>query len=93
MSAKCSYAPQGLTATATHSTADKPEPVAETILTGMPLVMSSADVAGLLGVSEQVVRHLCRTGQIPARHIGRRWFVSRERLAAVLDGDGGGNEE
>jgi excisionase family DNA binding protein len=59
-----------------------------TILTGMPQVMTASDVAALLGVSEQVVRHLLRTRQLPGRRVGRRWYVPRDLLAAHLGGDG-----
>ena len=30
--------------------------------------------------AQNTVRSLCRNGQIPAVHIGRRWYVPRAKL-------------
>lgn len=37
-------------------------------------------MAEMLGLSTNTVRSLCRNGQIPAVHIGRRWYVPRAKL-------------
>jgi excisionase family DNA binding protein len=58
------------------------------ILAGLPQVLSVTDVAGLLGISGQSVRNLLRTRQIPGRKIGRRWYVPCARLDVFLSGDG-----
>jgi excisionase family DNA binding protein len=55
-------------------------------LADWPQVLHVEQVASLLGISGQQVRHLCRTRQIPARRIGRRWYVPRDPLAVFLSG-------
>jgi excisionase family DNA binding protein len=57
------------------------------ILAGLPQMLTVTDVSRLLGTSEQVVRYLLRTQQIPGRRIGRRWYVPRARLDAFLSSD------
>ena len=41
-------------------------------------------MAEMLGLSTNTVRSLCRNGQIPAVHIGRRWYVPRAKLNEFL---------
>lgn len=58
-----------------------------TTIEELPLSIRTPQAAKLLGVSEQTYRALCRSGQIPARHIGRAWVISREKLLSYLNGD------
>jgi excisionase family DNA binding protein len=47
-------------------------------------VLSTSEVAELLGIPRSTVHHLARHGQLPARRIGRRWIFLRDRLAAAI---------
>ena len=47
-------------------------------------VLSTSEVAELLGIPRSTVHHLARRGQLPARRIGRRWIFLRDRLAAAI---------
>lgn len=58
--------------------------VAATRAIALPDVASAADLARHLHLSESAVRGLLRTGVIPGRKLGRKWFVSRQALLSVL---------
>lgn len=45
-----------------------------------PDLLTVEQMAEMLGLSTNTVRSLCRNGQIPAVHIGRRWYVPRAKL-------------
>ena len=47
-------------------------------------VMTTAEVAAVLGVNTSRVRQLARWGQLPAERRGRDWFFSRADVAAYL---------
>lgn len=47
-------------------------------------VLSSTEVAELLGIPRSTVHHLARRGDLPARRVGRRWLFLRHRLAAAI---------
>lgn len=47
-------------------------------------VLSTTEVAELLGIPRSTVHHLARRGDLPARRVGRRWLFLRDRLAAAL---------
>src|SRR3712207_696814 len=47
-------------------------------------VMSSREVADLLGIPRSTVYELARRGDLPARRVGRRWVFLRDRLAAAI---------
>ena len=46
-------------------------------------VLSTSEVAELLGIPRSTVHHLARRGELPARRVGRRWLFLRDRLAAA----------
>jgi excisionase family DNA binding protein len=56
--------------------------------TGRPLtrtdVLSTSEVAELLGIPRSTVHELARRGDLPARRVGRRWLFLRDRVAAAV---------
>lgn len=49
-----------------------------------PELLTVAQMAEMLGLSMNTVRSLCRSGELPAVHIGRRWYVPRAKLNEFL---------
>jgi excisionase family DNA binding protein len=47
-------------------------------------VLSTTEVAELLGIPRSTVYELARRGDLPARRVGRRWLFLRERVAAAI---------
>jgi excisionase family DNA binding protein len=47
-------------------------------------VLSTTEVAELLGIPQSTVHQLARRGALPARRVGRRWLFLRERIAAAI---------
>jgi excisionase family DNA binding protein len=47
-------------------------------------VLSTTEVAELLGIPRSTVHYLARRGDLPARRVGRRWLFLRERIAAAI---------
>lgn len=47
-------------------------------------VLSTTEVAELLGIPRSTVHHLARRGELPARRVGRRWLFLRDRIAAAI---------
>jgi excisionase family DNA binding protein len=47
-------------------------------------VLSTREVADLLGIPRSTVHELARRGELPARRVGRRWLFLRDRLAAAI---------
>lgn len=58
----------------------------------LPAVITSPLGAKLLDISEQTFRSLCRSGDLPAVHLGRKWVVPKEKLVSYLN-SGGRNAE
>ncbi len=53
--------------------------------TRMDRLLTVADVAALLGKSEQWVAAQARDGRIPARKVGREWRWTEADVAAYID--------
>lgn len=49
----------------------------------MTRAMTVEALAEALRVSEYTVRRWCRDGVIPARKVGRRWYVLREAYGGI----------
>jgi excisionase family DNA binding protein len=47
-------------------------------------VLSTTEVAELLGIPRSTVHELARRGELPARRVGRRWLFLRDRIAAAV---------
>lgn len=47
-------------------------------------VLSTTEVAEILGIPRSTVHELARRGDLPARRVGRRWLFLRDRIAAAL---------
>jgi excisionase family DNA binding protein len=47
-------------------------------------VLTTSEVADLLGIPRSTVHQLARRGDLPARRVGRRWLFLRDRLAAAV---------
>jgi excisionase family DNA binding protein len=47
-------------------------------------VLSTTEVAELLGIPRSTVYELARRGDLPARRVGRRWLFLRELVAAAV---------
>jgi len=60
-------------------------PASQTRRVAVPLALSVAEAAELLGVSEWLVLQQIRRGLLPHRRVGRRIVLSRARLLAWLD--------
>lgn len=45
--------------------------------------MTTDRFARLMNVSEYTVRKWCRDGVVPARKVGRRWYVLREAYGGL----------
>jgi excisionase family DNA binding protein len=47
-------------------------------------ILSTPELAELLGTPRSTVHELARRGDLPARRVGRRWLFLRERLVAAI---------
>ncbi|MCU1622070.1 MAG: Helix-turn-helix domain [Frankiales bacterium] len=73
-----------MTAITTNAQASPADPENETP-TVPPAVLSVAQAAELLGVSEWLVLQQIRLGTLPHKRCGRRIVLSRQRLMAWLN--------
>lgn len=55
------------------------------VLAGFGPLLSTKDAARLLDVSVGHVQRLCREGSLPSVKIGRRVYVLRDELAAMVE--------
>jgi excisionase family DNA binding protein len=61
-----------------------PRPAADLTPLTRENVLSTSEVADLLGIPRSTVHQLARRGDLPARRVGRRWLFLRDRLAAAV---------
>ena len=47
-------------------------------------ILSTSEVAELLGIPRSTVHELARRGELPARRVGWRWIFLRNRVAAAI---------
>jgi excisionase family DNA binding protein len=50
-------------------------------------LLTLAETAALLRLSEATVYKMCRSGAIPARKIGRQWRILRSDFQSLLAGE------
>ena len=53
----------------------------------LPLVLTPAEISGLLGISRNTAYELLHSKDFPAFRIGKQYRVSRERFVAWLNGE------
>ena len=53
----------------------------------LPLVLTPAEISGLLGISRNTVYELLHSKDFPAFRIGKQYRVSRARFMAWLNGE------
>ena len=53
----------------------------------LPLVLTPAEISGLLGISRNTAYELLHSKDFPAFRIGKQSRVSRERFVAWLNGE------
>lgn len=53
----------------------------------LPVLITYAEIAEVLGYSKDFVLGALRRGEIPARKVGARWIISRTQFYRWLDGD------
>lgn len=53
-------------------------------LASVPELLTVEQMCDLLKADEQTVRRWCRMGQLPAVHIGRRWYVPTAKLNELM---------
>lgn len=46
----------------------------------VPVIIDTAMVCQLLGMSDATVKRLCASGELPARKIGKMWRINRADL-------------
>jgi len=49
----------------------------------MPDLLTTAEAAALLSLTDYRIRQLIRSGSLPARRLGRDWLIDREALLAL----------
>ena len=47
-------------------------------------ILTTTEVAEILGIPRSTVHQLARRGELPARRVGRRWIFLRDRIAAAV---------
>ena len=54
------------------------------ILGRNPEFLTADQVAPLINLSAQTVRSLCRSGELPARKLGKEWRIHRDRIKELF---------
>jgi len=49
----------------------------------MPDLLTTAEAAALLSLTDSRIRQLIRSGSLPARRLGRDWLIDREALKSA----------
>lgn len=57
-----------------------------TYLSRFPALLSSSDIAQVLGCSVTTAIQLCRDGEVPAAKVDGKWTISNDALLAHLLG-------
>ena len=57
-------------------------------LSSYPELMTTGEVSSALRISEQSVRALLASGEIPGRKISKFWRISRNQLENYISGGG-----
>lgn len=55
------------------------------LLNDYPLVLNVSDVAEILGIAPYTVRKLMRTGALPAKRVGNRFKITKNKLCEYLE--------
>lgn len=50
----------------------------------VPVIVDTAMVCQLLGMSDATVKRLCASGELPARKIGKMWRINRDDLKRYM---------
>lgn len=57
-----------------------------TVWERLPLVLTSGQVAGLMQVTDDIIRKWCASGKLPAVKFGKEWRIARDALRQCLEG-------
>ena len=50
----------------------------------MPVILTVAETAAVLVISTDAVTKHCRNGNLPAKQIGRNWYINKNDLKRYL---------
>ena len=59
----------------------------QSALDGLPAVLSVAEAAKVLPLSQKTIRRKLRDGELPGLKSGATWLIPTHRLIAHLEGD------
>lgn len=55
-------------------------------LESYPDLLTTEEVAAILRKSDQVIRRMFGSGELPAVRIGHRWYMPKARLLEIIEG-------